>query len=202
MENISYLRVSSANQKFDRQFDGMPKKIDKQFLEKASAAQNAKREVLEQLIDYVGKGDHIWVHSLDRLARSMADLISILEDIHKKGAIITFVKEGLTLKAGDDCSSIDKLLLGVLNSVAEFERNIIRERQAEGIRKARERGVYVGRVKKHSESQREAIVLEANQADLFGPKMKKKDVCKKYGIAKSTLQRYEKEVREKMKSKA
>ena len=145
MENISYLRVSSENQNFDRQYEGMPKNIHKEFLEKASAAQNSKREVLDQLIDYVRHGDHIWVHSLDRLARSMADLMLILEKIGKKGASISFVKEGITIRSGEDCPSIDKLILGTLNSVAEFERNIIRERQAEGIRKAREKGVYVGR---------------------------------------------------------
>ena len=84
-------------------------------------------------------------------------------------------------------------------SVAEFERNIIRERQAEGIRKAIAKGTYQGREKKYSPKEREAIVLEANQADLFGPKPKKKDICKKYGIGESTLRRYESEVREKMK---
>ena len=51
----------------------------------------------------------------------------------------------LLINSGEDCPSIAKLILGILNSVAEFERNIIRERQAEGIRKAREKGVYVGR---------------------------------------------------------
>ena len=93
MENVSYLRVSSPQQNFDRQLEGMPKNIDKQFLEKASAAQTAQRKVLPEMLDYVRDGDHLWVHSLDRLARSMKDLLRLLESLEAKGVTVTFIKE-------------------------------------------------------------------------------------------------------------
>ena len=93
-------------------------------------------------------------------------------------------------------------LLSMLGSFAQFERSIIRERQAEGIAIAKEKGVYEGRKSIHSPQQREEIVLQANQSDLFGPKPTKQEICKKYKISRSTLLRYEREVRERMKSQA
>ena len=94
---------------------------------------------------------------------------------------------------------MEELMVNMLSAFAEFERSIIRERQREGIAIAKEKGVYEGRKSIHSAEKREAIVLEANQSDMFGPKPKKKDICKKYKISRKTLYRYESEVREKMK---
>ena len=83
------------------------------------------------------------------------------------------VKENLDFKAGQTKNPIEELMLNMLASFAQFERSIIRERQAEGIAIAKEKGVYEGRKAIHSSEQREQIVLEANQGTLFDPRPKR-----------------------------
>lgn len=80
---------------------------------------------------------------MDRLARNLIDLRQMVQELTKRGVRITFVKEGLTFNGEDAAMSV--LLLSVMGAVAEFERAIIKERQAEGIRIARQKGVYKGR---------------------------------------------------------
>ena len=83
--------------------------------------------------------------SMDRLARSLSDLYSIVDDLTARGVSVKFLKEGQTYSK--DSMPVAKLMLGLLGSVAEFERSIIRERQAEGIAQAKKRGAYKGRAK-------------------------------------------------------
>ena len=85
------------------------------------------------------------VTSIDRLARSLSDLYSIVDDLIARGVSVRFLKKGQTYSR--DSTPVVKLMLGLLGSVAEFERSIIRERQAEGIAQAKKRGVYRGRAK-------------------------------------------------------
>jgi len=83
------------------------------------------------------------VHSMDRLARSLDDLRRIVKELTAKGVVVEFVKEGLTF-TGED-SPMAKLILNVMASFAEFERELLRERQREGIAIAKTKGVYKGR---------------------------------------------------------
>nr|WP_246014453.1 recombinase family protein [Corynebacterium endometrii] len=94
---------------------------------------------------HLRKGDQLIVTSMDRLARSLVDLHTIVEDLVGRGASVRFLREGQTDSAKAD--PIVKLMLGLMGSVAEFERAIIKERQAEGIARAKARGVYKGRAK-------------------------------------------------------
>ena len=82
---------------------------------------------------------------MDRCARSLTDLNAIVDELVGKGVSVKFLKEGQVYSK--DSTPIAKLMLGLLGSVAEFERSIIRERQAEGIARAKERGVYKGRAR-------------------------------------------------------
>lgn len=134
-----YKRVSSETQNFDRQ--DFP--CDEKFIETASGAKKDRPE-LERMIQWARLGDECHVWSIDRLARNLADLQSIISRINEKGATVRFLSENLTFSAKDD-DPFARLQLQLLGSFAQFERAITLRRQAEGIAKAKERGVYKGR---------------------------------------------------------
>lgn len=137
---VGYRRVSSFDQALDRQeLEG----AERIFEEKESGAKRDRPALLE-MINYIRDGDIVIVHSIDRLARDLRDLQDIIEKINVKGAAISFQTEGLTFKA-DKADPIATLQLQMMGAFAQFERAIIRKRQAEGIAKAKDRGVYKGR---------------------------------------------------------
>ena len=140
---VGYRRVSTVEQNFDRQELG---DIDRVFEEKVSG-KDVDRAALIEMIEYVREGDEVVVYSIDRLARDLRDLQSIISDLNDKGVSVSFISEGLKFGA-DSNDAFAKLQLQMMGAFAEFERNIIRKRQAEGIAKAKERGVYSGRAKK------------------------------------------------------
>ncbi|MDG9876067.1 recombinase family protein [Pseudomonas juntendi] len=142
MARVGYIRVSSVDQNLDRQLDGVA--LDKVFTEKLSGA-TTDRPQLQAMLDYVREGDVILVHSIDRLARSLADLLKLVEDLTKRGVHIRFDKEQLEFTGEDNPTQ--HLMLSMMGAVAQFERAMIKERQREGIAKAKERGVYRGRMK-------------------------------------------------------
>ena len=141
MAVVGYRRVSHSSQNLDRQeLEG----CDKVFEEKMSGAKRDRPE-LNRMLDYIRDGDEVRVHSIDRLARDLRDLQGIIERINAKEATITFSKEQLTFKPSAEADPFAKLQLHLMGAFAEFERSIIRERQREGIARAKERGVYSGR---------------------------------------------------------
>ena len=141
MAVVGYRRVSHSSQNLDRQeLEG----CDKVFEEKMSGAKRDRPE-LNRMLDYIRDGDEVRVHSIDRLARDLRDLQGIIEQINAKEATITFSKEQLTFKPSAEADPFAKLQLHLMGAFAEFERSIIRERQREGIARAKERGVYAGR---------------------------------------------------------
>ena len=139
MAIIGYRRVSSDGQNLLRQ----DIECDKLFEEAASGG-SRNRPALDAMIDYVREGDEIRVWSIDRLARDLRDLQEIIQTVIAKGASITFLSERLTFSGNSD-DPFAKLQLQMMGAFAEFERSIIKKRQAEGIAKAKERGVYKGR---------------------------------------------------------
>ncbi|WP_430465752.1 recombinase family protein [Tabrizicola sp.] len=141
MAVVGYRRVSSIDQSLDRQDLG---DIEKVFEEKLSGASASDRPALQDMIGWVREGDVVVVHSIDRLARNLQDLLSIVSQLNGKGVSIRFIKDNLTFPPeGTDGAS--KLYLSILGAVAEFERSIIKQRQREGIAKAKAKGVYKGR---------------------------------------------------------
>ena len=140
-KRIGYIRVSSASQNTTRQLDNI--ELDKIFEEKISG-KNTQRPALQELINYVREGDSLFVHSIDRLARSLKDLHELIATFKENGVSVSFVKNNLTFSS-DTNSPTDNLMLNMLGSFAEFERELIKERQAEGIAKAKEAGKYSGR---------------------------------------------------------
>ena len=138
---IGYRRVSSTEQNLDRQDLGQ---IDKMFEEKVSGATTKDRPALLDLIDFAREGDEVVVWSIDRIARDLRDLQTIIQTLTDKKASITFLSEKLTFSASSN-DPFAKLQLHLMGAFAEFERSIIRKRQAEGIAKAKAKGIYKGR---------------------------------------------------------
>lgn len=140
---IGYIRVSTAEQNTSRQeLVFANHQIDRVFIDKVSG-KNLDRPRLAEAIAYLRHGDTLIVHSLDRLARNLLDLRSLVQKLTEKGVKVHFLKEGLVFTGEDSPMSL--LLLSVVGSFAEFERSLIRERQMEGIAAAKSRGVYTGR---------------------------------------------------------
>jgi DNA invertase Pin-like site-specific DNA recombinase len=142
-QTIAYLRVSSDSQNLDRQAE-LKQAAHKVFEEKASAG-TRQRPILAEMLAYARSGDTVRVWSMDRLARSLMDLQTIVKELTDKGVTVEFVMNNLTFQPAAKNDPYAQFQFQVLGAVAELERNIIRERQAEGIAKAKERGVYKGR---------------------------------------------------------
>ena len=163
---IGYRRVSSEGQSLDRQ-DFV---CDKMFEEKVSGAKR-DRAALAEMIEFAREGDEVVVWSIDRLARDLRDLQDIISTLNDKGVSISFVKEKLTF-AGDADDAFAKLQLQMMGAFAEFERNIIRSRQAEGIARAKAKGVYKGRSKTIDENRLRKMKAEGHSvteiAELVG----------------------------------
>ena len=140
MATVAYRRVSTTDQKTDRQLAG--ESFDKEFEDKASA-KDVNRPQLQAMIEFVREGDTIVVHSIDRLARNLADLESLLAQLNGKGCAIEFRKESLTFSGGED--AMQTLMLQMMGAFAQFERSMIRERQREGIAAAKAAGKKMGR---------------------------------------------------------
>lgn len=140
MATIGYRRVSSEGQNLDRQDLG---ELDKVFEEKQSGKSAKNRPALQAMIDYAREGDSVVVYSIDRLARDLRDLQDIIQTLNDKGVAISFLSERLTFSADAD-DAFAKLQLQMMGAFAEFERNIIKKRQAEGIAKAKAAGKFKG----------------------------------------------------------
>ena len=138
---VGYQRVSSSNQNLSRQELGDD--VERLFAEKISG-KNTDRPALQEMISFVREGDEVVVYSIDRLARDLRDLQTLIQQLNDKGVRVTFLSERLSFGAEAD-DAFAKLQLQMMGAFAEFERNIIRKRQAEGIEKAKKRGAYKGR---------------------------------------------------------
>lgn len=119
-------------------------KVEKIFMDKLSG-KNVERPELQKMLSFVREGDTLIVHSLDRLARNLSDLLTMVQDLTGRGVSVRFLNERLDFDAGKEASPVAKLMLSMVGAFAEFERSMIKRRQAEGIALAKERGVYKGR---------------------------------------------------------
>lgn len=142
MTMVGYARVSSSSQCLELQEQQLTEiGCVKLFSEKASGTSAGSRDALQDALEWLREGDTLVVTRLDRLARSGKDLHTIIDQLASKGVGFRCLQQG----AVDTTTSMGKLVLGILGSVAEFETDIRKERQREGIEKAKKRGVYKGR---------------------------------------------------------
>lgn len=147
---FNYVRVSTALQNTDRQLFDVP--CDREYVDRLSG-KNTNRPQLQAMIDNIRNGDVINCHSMDRLARNVRDLLDLIEKITSKGGEIRFFKENLTFSNTQKGDAFQKLMLVMLGAISEFERNLILERQREGIAVAKLKGKYKGGKNKLSNEQ-------------------------------------------------
>ncbi len=149
-QKVGYVRVSSVEQNTGRQLEGI--EVDRIFVDRASG-KNTDRPKFQEMLNYVREGDQVIVHSMDRFARSLKDLVTEVDKLVKRGISIQFVKENITFTA--QSTPMDNLMLQLMGAFAQFEREIILERQKEGIKLASAQGKYKGRVHKLKPEQAE-----------------------------------------------
>lgn len=179
-KRIGYIRVSTSDQNTARQLDGI--QLDKTFTDHCSG-KDTNRPQLQACLDFIREGDTLIVHSMDRLARNVVDLRSIVTSLTGKGVKVRFEKEGLDFTG--EASPMSSLLLTMLGAVAEFERAMIRERQREGIASAKAKGdVYKGRKAMLTSQQATDLIQRANVGE------SKVALAAEYGISRQAVYDY------------
>jgi len=178
-QHVGYIRVSSIDQNTIRQLDGIS--LNKTFTEKLSG-KDTHRPILQECLSYIRQGDTLHVHSIDRLARNAKDLLNLVEQILAKGATVNFNKNNLVFTP-DSKDHMAKLQLTMLAAFAEFERELIRERQLEGIAIAKAEGKYSGRRKITDE-----VLEEARGRAAKGEPLSR--VAKELNVSRETLYKY------------
>ena len=172
-----YRRVSSIDQKTDRQLPGM--KADREYEDKLSG-KDINRPQLQAMLNTLRAGDVVHVHELSRLGRSLKDLLELVETIVNNGSTIKFHKENLCFEP-NKADPFQQLMLSLLSSVAQFERECILQRQREGIAIAKSAGKYKGKQSQFTDAQIEQIQRE------FEEEKNKTALAKKWGISRGYL---------------
>lgn len=177
MADVGYARVSTVGQNLEQQLDKL-KHCDKVFQEKLSGA-DASRPALRECLDYLRDGDTLHVVKIDRLARSTSHLYKIMAELDAKGVAFKVVDD----PSIDTTNRTGKLLMGLLALIAEFENDIRRERQVDGIRKAKERGTRFGRRPKTDDN------TAARIRDMQDQGISAADIGHRLGISRATVYR-------------
>lgn len=173
---VGYARVSSAGQSLDVQFDALKAAgCEKLFAEKESGTSTDNRKALADALDFIREGDTLLVSRIDRLARSVGDLEMIVATIKRKGAYLKAMEQPI-----DTSSPAGVAFLQMLGVFAQFETAIRKERQAEGIAKAKAEGRYKGR-----KPTVDADAVRALKAEGVRPV----DIATKLGIARASVYR-------------
>jgi DNA invertase Pin-like site-specific DNA recombinase len=176
---IGYARVSTQEQNLDLQLDALKRAgCEKVFSDTASGAK-AARPSLEQALSHARKGDTLVVWKLDRLGRSLRHLIDTIQALSGRGVGFKSIQESI-----DTTTPGGKLVFHVFGALAEFERDLVKERTNAGLASARARGRKGGRPKSLSEKQRQqAKALIKDTSISIG------EICKTLRVSRSTLYR-------------
>ncbi|WP_163340932.1 recombinase family protein [Desulfopila sp. IMCC35008] len=175
-KQIGYIRVSSITQNTERQLADV--RLDKVFEDKVSA-KDTKRDGLQSCLEYLREDDVLHVHSIDRLARNLADLQKLVGDLIDQRITVHFHKENLIFNGSDDAFA--KLMLQMLGAFSEFERNLIRERQREGIAMAKKAGKQLGRRASLNKEQ----INEVKHMIKAG--FSKSKIAERFGVSRQTI---------------
>lgn len=154
---VGYARVSTLEQNVSRQVKALEVECDKIFVEKVSASKTSNRPQFQEMLRYLREGDVLQVTSADRLARSTRDLLDVVQSLKDRGVQVEFLDN----PALNTDTPQGEFMLTILAAVAQLERSIIRERQAEGIAIARAKGKYDRAPKLSPEQAREVRKLAA-----------------------------------------
>ncbi len=178
MAIVGYARVSSIGQSLEVQIEKLKSNHCEKIYQEKKSGTNANRAELKKCLDYVREGDVLVITKLDRLARSTVDLHNILQQLNEKGVGFRVLDQSI-----DTTSPTGKLLFGILASIAEFETELRKERQMEGISKAKNNGVVFGRKAKLSDSQIEEMRQKRTNGVLI------KDLMTAYSLSKASVYR-------------
>ena len=184
---IGYARVSEDEQNLDLQLDALRAEGCEEIFEDIKSGADSRRKGFAAALARCGAGDVLVGWKLDRVARSLYDLVVLAKDLKERGA-------GLKILTGEG-AAVDvthaqgRMVFGILAVIAEFEWELIRERTAAGMKAAKRRGVHVGRPRKLGAAQLDMA------AQLMAADRSQKEVARALGVAVSTL-------RENMKERA
>ncbi|MEO1109891.1 MAG: recombinase family protein [Pseudomonadota bacterium] len=177
MAKVGYARVSSVGQSLDVQREKL-RDCDKLFEEKRSGTTDARPQ-LKECLNYVRDGDQLIVTRIDRLARSTLHLCQIAETLRDKGVDLVVLDQNI-----DTSDATGRLLFNMLGAIGQFETEIRAERQMDGIKKAKDRGVQFGKRPALTSEQIIELREKREQGTLI------KDLMAEYSLSKATIYRY------------
>lgn len=181
-QTVCYIRISSVDQNEARQVEALAQfNPDKTFIDKASG-KDTDRPQLTAAMSHLREGDRFVIMSMDRLSRSLQDLLSLVKQLTSRGVRVEFVKESLAFTGKDD--SMSQLLLSIFGSFSEFERCTIRERQAQGIAIRKAKGLYKGRQHALTPAQQSELRTAAAAG------ISKTELAQRFSITRQTVYRY------------
>ncbi|NCF66979.1 MAG: recombinase family protein [Chloroflexi bacterium] len=181
--NIGYARVSTQDQDLSLQLDALNDASCKKIYKEKITGSKKERPQLNELLEQLREGDVVVIWKLDRLARSLKDLVSLVNEIQEKGGALHSLNDQI-----DTTTPHGKFTFHIFAALAEFERDIIRERTKAGLAAARARGRKGGRPKGLSKkAQHTAIIAEKLYQER---ELTVKEICEQLSISKGTLYNY------------
>lgn len=180
MHLIGYARVSTSDQNLGLQLDALKQAGCRRVFEETASGGNKARPQLADALDFLQPGDTLVVWKLDRLARSLRQLIEVIEQLHKCGCGFKSLTEAI-----DTTTAGGRLIFHIFGALAEFERGIIRERTLAGLEAARNRGRKGGRPRLMTD---ESLIVA--KALLHDGALTVKEVAKLVGVSEPTLYKY------------
>ncbi|WP_342720116.1 recombinase family protein (plasmid) [Bacillus paramycoides] len=179
---FGYARVSTKKQNLDMQLDELKRYGCEEIItEKESGAKKDRKE-LQLLLSKLRKDDTLVVYKLDRLGRTMHQLVNLLQEFNEKGIHFVSIKDGI-----DTSTTMGRFLFHIFGAMAEMEREVINERVISGVAAAKARGREGGRKKAHTLQQIQGMM------EMLASGKTKVEVCEMFDVARATLYRYIKE---------
>ncbi|MGF9893506.1 recombinase family protein [Priestia megaterium] len=176
---VGYARISDKTQKIDSQVDTLKKAGCEQIVEEIITGISTKKTKLYHLLEELQEGDTLMVARADRLARRTVQILEVSETLNNKGVNLVILDLGV-----DTRTPAGKMVLTIMASVSEWEREQLREKQRRGIEAARKRGKQLGRKKKHNDESMEAAIAAHQEG-----KKTVDEICRIYNVSRATLYR-------------
>ncbi|ANI31244.1 transposon DNA-invertase [Yersinia entomophaga] len=177
---VGYARVSADDEKLNLQRDFLNQVGCERLFEDHFNGAKVERPGLQQALNFVRAGDTLVVWRLDRLSRSLKDLIGMMALLETKGIALKSIEDGI-----DTSTSSGELIFRLFGALAKFERNVIKERNQAGLRAARARGRNGGRPKALSQDKQDLAVKLYDEKNYTVAQ-----ICQMMGISKPTLYKY------------
>lgn len=183
---IGYARVSTQDQNLDRQIDNLKAAGCERIYQEKMTGTKSDRPQYRLMLDVLRHGDILVTDSFSRLSRSTKDLLDLVDKLNASGVHLVSLKENL-----DTTTATGKLMLTMLSALSQFERDLIAERTADGLKAARARGRQGGRPRIGTEKEkRQALAMYKSNA------MSNRDIAKRFGVSTATLSRWIRESKE------